>query len=97
MQLDDYEWKLNAIRANGVKYEFKLKPERVIYNDPATAVIWSDGSKTVVKCHEGDAYDKREGFLLCCAKRLMGNTGKYNDLMAGVPDHEVRAMAWIGR
>lgn len=26
--------------------------ERVIYNAPATIIFWSDGAKTVVKCHE---------------------------------------------
>lgn len=26
--------------------------ERVIYNAPATIIFWSDGTKTVVKCHE---------------------------------------------
>lgn len=26
--------------------------ERVIYNAPATIIFWSDGVKTVVKCHE---------------------------------------------
>ena len=74
----------------------RVKPAKVIYNDPATVVIWSDGSKTVVKCHYGDAYDEREGFLLCCAKKLMGNTGVYNDVMREIPPHEVKAMAWIG-
>lgn len=63
-------------------------PERVIYNDPATIVIWDDGTKTVAMCQEGDVYDKREGFLLCCAKRLMGNVGRYNDVLGEhVPDH----------
>ena len=61
-----------------------VTPTRVIYNDPATIVEWSDGTKTVVRCHCGDSYDEREGFLLCCAKKLMGNTGRYNDMMAGL-------------
>jgi len=61
-----------------------VRPEKVIYNDPATVVFWSDGTKTVVRCHYGDSYDEREGFLLCCAKKLMGNTGRYNDMMAGL-------------
>lgn len=26
--------------------------ERVMYNTPATIIFWSDGEKTVVKCHE---------------------------------------------
>ena len=56
-------------------------PKQVIYNDPATIVLWDDGSKTVVKCHPDDVYDPEKGFLLCCAKKLMGNKGRYNDEM----------------
>lgn len=59
----------------------RLDIDKVIYNDPATIVIWNDGTKTVVKCHEGDRYDPEKGFLLCCAKKLFGNTGRYNDVM----------------
>lgn len=55
--------------------------EKVVYNDPATIVIWNDGTKTVVKCHEEDRYDPEKGFLLCCAKKLFGNKGRYNDVM----------------
>lgn len=54
---------------------------KVIFNDPATIVYWADGLKTVVRCQDGDAYDARTGFLMCCAKRLFGNTGRYNDVI----------------
>ena len=53
---------------------------KVIYNEPATIVLWRDGTKTVVKCHPDDYYDPEKGFLLCCAKKLLGG-GKYNDVM----------------
>lgn len=59
-----------------------VRPEKVVFNPPATVVVWDDGSKTVVRCDEEDMYDEREGFLLCCAKRLMGNGGSYNDELA---------------
>lgn len=53
----------------------------VIFNDPATIVMWADGAKTVVRCQEGDTYDKRTGLLLCIAKRSFGNGGVYNDIL----------------
>ena len=31
--------------------------KKVIYNNPATIICWEDGTKTVVKCSEGDTYD----------------------------------------
>ena len=56
------------------------KITRVVFNDPATIVIWSDGTKTVVKCQDGDVYSKREGLAMCIAKKHFGNTGLYNDV-----------------
>ena len=50
-----------------------MTPKKVIFNDPATIIYWSDGSKTVVKCGPGDAYDREKGFAMCVLKRLYGN------------------------
>ena len=52
----------------------------VIFNDPATIVIWSDGSKTVVKCQPGDTYSKETGLALCIAKKYLGNKGNFNEV-----------------
>jgi hypothetical protein len=54
--------------------------EHVIFNDPATIVIFSDGTKSVVKCQGGDTYDKEKGFALALLKKYMGNKGNYNDV-----------------
>ena len=60
---------------------------RVIFNDPATIVFWTDGTKTVVKCQPGDTYNKRMGLALCMAKKLMGNKGSFNKVFdEWVPD-----------
>lgn len=50
----------------------RLKVKKVIHNNPATIVIFSDGSKEVVKVHKDDKYDKDIGVLLCIAKRQLG-------------------------
>lgn len=52
---------------------------KVIFNDPATIVIWCDGSKTVVKC-ENEEYDPEKGLAMAIAKRFFGNTGSYYDV-----------------
>lgn len=54
--------------------------KNVIFNDPATIVVWSDGSKTVVKCQPGDTYSKETGLALCIAKKFLGNKGNFNDV-----------------
>lgn len=52
--------------------------KRVIFNDPATIVFWTDGTKTVVKCQPGDEYDKEKGLALCIAKKYFNNKGNFN-------------------
>lgn len=54
--------------------------KNVIFNDPATVVIWEDGTKTVVKCQPGDTYSKETGLALCIAKKYLGNKGNFNEV-----------------
>jgi hypothetical protein len=51
--------------------------KKVIFNDPATIVIWSDGTKTVVKCGENDIFDPEKGLAMAIAKKALGNKGNY--------------------
>ena len=53
--------------------------EKVIFNDPATIVFWSDGSKTVVKTQNDETYDKEKGLSMAISKKMLGNTSKYYD------------------
>lgn len=50
--------------------------QKVIFNDPATIVIWSDGIKTVVKC-DCESFDPEKGLAMAIAKRALGNNGNY--------------------
>lgn len=49
----------------------------VIFNKPATIVIWSDGTKTVVKAGKKEKYDREKGLAMCIAKKFLGNKGSY--------------------
>lgn len=55
-----------------------MKIEKVIFNNPATIVYWNDGTKTVVKCQEGDFFDKEKGLAMAIIKKMYGNKGSYN-------------------
>lgn len=59
---------------------YSLDIKDVIFNDPATIVLWSDGTKTVVKCQEGDEYSREVGLALCIAKKALGNKGNFNNV-----------------
>ena len=70
----------------------EMEIEKVIFNDPATIVIWIDGSKTVVKCQDGDIFDRRTGLLMAIAKKCFGNTGRYNDIIDKWVDEPERGL-----
>lgn len=46
-----------------------------------TVVRWTDGSKTMVRCQEGEPFDKEKGLALCYMKRTLGNKGNFNETL----------------
>lgn len=50
----------------------------VVFNCPATIVFWEDGTKTVVKCMEGDIFNPEHGFAMAVLKKLYGTEDKSN-------------------
>lgn len=59
----------------------------VIFNPPATIILWNDGTKTVVKAQDGEPYDPEKGFAMAVTKKHFGNNHEYYD--------EVKK--WLGR
>lgn len=57
------------------------RPEisKVYFNDPATVVLWKDGTKTVVKAYD-EEFDKEKGLAMAIVKKLHNNKGNFNDL-----------------
>lgn len=49
---------------------------RVIFNGPATIVIWRDGSKTIVKCSGDDIFDPEKGLAMAICKKILGRNFK---------------------
>ena len=56
--------------------------KKVIFNPPATIVIWNDDTKTVVKAQEDEPYDPEKGMAMCMAKRMYGDKGSYYDIFS---------------
>ena len=78
---------INAVLHN------KFEIEKVIFNDPATIVIWKDGTKTVVKCGNDDIYDTEKGLALAIAKKALGNEGNYYEIFKRwLPEREIDDM-----
>lgn len=51
---------------------------KVIFNNPATIVLWSDGTKTVVKCGLDDIFDKEKGLAMAIVKKMAGNDSRFH-------------------
>lgn len=47
--------------------------KRVIINEPAVIILWSDGEKTIAKCEDMDTFDAEKGFAIALAKKFVGN------------------------
>ena len=64
---------------NGIRTFTPDSIKKVIYNDPATIIFWSDGTKTIVKCMEDEDYDPEKGFMAAVTKKVFGD--KYGWVM----------------
>lgn len=58
---------LDIMPAPGIK--------KVIFNSPATIILWNDGTKTVSKCRN-EEFDKEKGFAIAVAKKIVGSYAK---------------------
>lgn len=45
---------------------------KILYNNPATIVFWSDGTQTRNICPKGTEYNPDTGLTFCVLKKLMG-------------------------
>ena len=71
------------------KPRLDLGIKNVIFNYPATIVLWNDGTKTVVKVQDGDVFDPEKGLTMAIIKKLLGNQGNYyNELKKWLPKEE---------
>ena len=84
---DIYRNILNSIYGMSSSHIPEIK--NVIFNDPATIVFWEDGTKTVVKCQDGDEFDPEKGLAMAIAKKAYGNKGNYcNKMKKWLPKEE---------
>lgn len=70
--------------------KYKPQIERVIFNDPATIVFWKDGTKTVVKCAEGDIYTKEAGLAMAICKKIFGDRYFKDEFKKWLPEEKER-------
>ena len=52
--------------------------KNVIFQNPATIVFWSDGTKTVVKAKD-EPFDEEKGLAMAISKKVLGNKYAWKD------------------
>lgn len=78
----------------GIKISDLMGIKKVIFNAPATIVLWNDGTKTVVKCSENDIFDPEKGLAFCFLKKLLGS-GYYKIIDSEVSKYDEQKLADI--
>lgn len=69
---------------------------KVIFNDPATIVLWSDGTKTVVKCGPEDSYDMEKGLAMAIVKKMAGNDNRFHKVFKQYPKKKKKEAGSVG-
>lgn len=69
---------------------------KVIFNDPATIVLWSDGTKTVVKCGPEDTFDMEKGLAMAIVKKMAGNDNRFHKVFKQYLKKEKKEPGSIG-
>lgn len=69
---------IHLTREDGLEllgYDFvnPLHVDRIIFSPPATIVFWKDGTKTVVKCADGEPFSEYNGFAAALLKKVFGS------------------------
>lgn len=63
--------------------------DRIVFSGPATIVFWMDGTKTVVKCMEGEKFERYAGFAAACMKKMFGSTSRAKAIMNEVAVEQI--------
>ena len=79
----------------------ELRPQKIIYNNRTTVVIWNDGTKTKTTCAENDIFDEYLGFASCLLKKMYGKKvhGKrlFDRMIEGAERHNKATISKVGR
>ena len=65
--------------SKGYGYDNRNRIKDVIFNDPATIVFWTDGTKTVVQA-VNEPFDPEKGLAMAICKKVFGNKHDYYDV-----------------
>lgn len=88
------EIKMAVINTKINRYSGKVRGEDIrdiIFNGPATIILWRDGTKTVVKQQKGDKWDPEKAVALAVMKKTFGTNATGSDYLDYVKSYIEKA------
>jgi len=87
-KVNPIDWYVSLDERNTNKYwgipakkkDSRLRPKKVIFCGPATTILWTDGTKTTVRCSSEDVWSDEVGIAMCYLKKAFGNKGNFNNI-----------------
>lgn len=76
--VDIYKQLANSFYGLKPKNMYLPKIKNVVISEPYTTIMWKDGSKTQVKCMDGDQFNPEHGLAMAVLKKLMEKPDKPN-------------------
>lgn len=70
-----------------------LHVDRIIFSPPATIVFWKDGTKTVVKCADGEPFSEYNGFAAALLKKVFGSNSAVKKIIQRKKQYAASAKA----
>lgn len=81
---DSFSWNGTIRSKRELTNQDKLNPKnikKVIFNPPATVVIFNDDTKMIAKTHDEYNFDPEKGFMACMMRVMFDSRADFNRLM----------------
>lgn len=91
----DYEIKKKVAAMKAREYMLRVKGtdiRDIIFNGPATIILWRDGSKTVVKQQKGDRWDPEKAVAMAVMKKVFGTNATGSNYLEFVKPYIEKAL-----
>lgn len=65
-----------------------ISPRKIIYSGNRTVVFWNDGTKTIVKCAQGEVFSEYIGFIAAYAKKMFRSTSGLKKMIKTISSYD---------
>lgn len=91
----DHEIKLKVAAIKAVEHMIRVTGSDIrdiVFNGPATIILWRDGSKTVIKQQKGDKWDPEKAVAMAVMKKVFGTNATGSNYLEFVKPYIEKAL-----